>query len=179
MYITDMYRGIIQESQWSGPGTYLRQRIDQYALDKVVKKGRIWRLTYDGMPRRTAAPRMLERDARAARAAPERPEWLVARHRAAAARPEAGQVRRSGAQAAGAHVAGPARAHSRAVDAGWSRRRRRGARARADEGCRPADPHPGDPRQRDALQGGRPIVCRRLQGDWRRTPTSTSSCRRL
>ena len=26
MYITDMYRGIIQESQWSGPGTYLRQR---------------------------------------------------------------------------------------------------------------------------------------------------------
>ena len=59
MYITDMYRGIIQESQWSGPGTYLRQRIDQYALDKVVKNGRVWRLSYDGMPRRTAAPRML------------------------------------------------------------------------------------------------------------------------
>ncbi len=45
MYITDMYRGIIQESQWSGPGTYLRQKIDQYALDKIVKKGRIWRVT--------------------------------------------------------------------------------------------------------------------------------------
>jgi glucose/arabinose dehydrogenase len=59
MYITDMYRGIIQESQWSGPGTYLRQRIDQYALDKVVKRGRIWRLTYDGMSRRTEQPRML------------------------------------------------------------------------------------------------------------------------
>ena len=59
MYITDMYRGIIQESQWSGPGTYLRSRIDQYGLDKVVKHGRIWRLTYDGMPRRTAPPRML------------------------------------------------------------------------------------------------------------------------
>ena len=59
MYITDMYRGIIQESQWSGPGTYLRQRIDQYKLDKIVKKGRIWRLTYEGMPRRTAQPRML------------------------------------------------------------------------------------------------------------------------
>ena len=58
MYITDMYRGIIQESQWSGPGTYLRQRIDQYALDKVVKRGRIWRLTYEGMGRRTDAPRM-------------------------------------------------------------------------------------------------------------------------
>jgi len=59
MYITDMYRGIIQESQWSGPGTYLRQRIDQYGLDKVVRRGRIWRLTYEGMPRRTAQPRML------------------------------------------------------------------------------------------------------------------------
>jgi mono/diheme cytochrome c family protein/glucose/arabinose dehydrogenase len=59
MYITDMYRGIIQESQWSGPGTYLRQRIDQYKLDKVVKKGRIWRLSYEGMPRRTTQPRML------------------------------------------------------------------------------------------------------------------------
>ena len=60
MYITDMYRGIIQESQWSGPGTYLRQRIDQYGLDKVVRHGRIWRLTYEGMPRRTDAPRMLQ-----------------------------------------------------------------------------------------------------------------------
>jgi mono/diheme cytochrome c family protein/glucose/arabinose dehydrogenase len=58
MYITDMYRGIIQESQWSGPGTYLRRRIDQYALDKVVRHGRIWRLTYDGMARRTDVPRM-------------------------------------------------------------------------------------------------------------------------
>jgi glucose/arabinose dehydrogenase/mono/diheme cytochrome c family protein len=59
MYITDMYRGIVQESQWSGPGTYLRQRIDQYGLDKVVRHGRIWRLTYEGMPRRTDAPKML------------------------------------------------------------------------------------------------------------------------
>ena len=63
MYITDMYRGIIQESQWSGPGTYLRQRIDQYGLDKVVNHGRIWRLTYDGMPRRTDVPKMLDETA--------------------------------------------------------------------------------------------------------------------
>ncbi|MEO8521715.1 MAG: HEAT repeat domain-containing protein [Acidobacteriota bacterium] len=60
LYITDMYRGIIQESQWSGPGTYLRSRIDQYALDKVVRHGRIWRLTYEGLGRRTTPPRMLE-----------------------------------------------------------------------------------------------------------------------
>jgi mono/diheme cytochrome c family protein/glucose/arabinose dehydrogenase len=60
MHITDMYRGIIQEAQWSGPGTYLRQRIEQYQLDKIVRHGRIWRLTYDGMGRRTEKPRMLE-----------------------------------------------------------------------------------------------------------------------
>jgi mono/diheme cytochrome c family protein/glucose/arabinose dehydrogenase len=63
LYITDMYRGIIQESQWSGPGTYLRKRIDQYGLDKIVRHGRIWRLTYDGMGRRTTPPRMLAESA--------------------------------------------------------------------------------------------------------------------
>ncbi len=63
MYITDMYRGIIQESQWSGPGTYLRARIKQYGLDKVIGHGRIWRLTYEGMGRDTTAPRMLDETA--------------------------------------------------------------------------------------------------------------------
>jgi mono/diheme cytochrome c family protein/glucose/arabinose dehydrogenase len=63
MYITDMYRGIIQEYQWSGPGTYLRQKIDQYQLDKVVRHGRIWRLSFDGMGRDTTAPRMLDQPA--------------------------------------------------------------------------------------------------------------------
>ncbi len=60
MYITDMYRGIIQEYQWSGPGTYLRQKIEQYQLDKVVRHGRVWRLSYDGMARRSDPPRMLD-----------------------------------------------------------------------------------------------------------------------
>jgi mono/diheme cytochrome c family protein len=59
MYIVDMYRGIIQEAQWSGRGTYLRARINQYALDKVHSHGRIWRLTYEGMSRDTTRPRML------------------------------------------------------------------------------------------------------------------------
>ena len=58
MYITDMYRGIIQESQWSGPGTYLRRRIEQYGLDKVVRHGRIWRLSYEGLARDLRQPRM-------------------------------------------------------------------------------------------------------------------------
>ena len=63
MYITDMYRGIIQEYQWSGPGTYLRQKIDQYQLDEVVRHGRIWRLSYDGMGRDPNQPRMLDESA--------------------------------------------------------------------------------------------------------------------
>jgi mono/diheme cytochrome c family protein/glucose/arabinose dehydrogenase len=63
MYITDMYRGIIQEATWSGPGTYLRKKIEQYQLDKVVRHGRIWRLTYDGIERDRTRPRMLHETA--------------------------------------------------------------------------------------------------------------------
>ena len=48
LYIADMYHGIIQELEWSGPGSYLRAKIEQYQLDKVVNRGRIWRLRYDG-----------------------------------------------------------------------------------------------------------------------------------
>ena len=59
LYVVDMYRGIIQEATWSGPGTYLRARIDQYALDKVVRKGRVWRVTYEGRDRDRTPPRML------------------------------------------------------------------------------------------------------------------------
>jgi mono/diheme cytochrome c family protein len=50
VYVADMYHGIIQEREWSGPGTYLRAKIEQYQLDKVAHYGRIWRLRYDGRP---------------------------------------------------------------------------------------------------------------------------------
>jgi mono/diheme cytochrome c family protein len=50
LYIADMYHGIIQELEWSGPGSYLRAKIEQYQLDKVASYGRIWRLRYDGRP---------------------------------------------------------------------------------------------------------------------------------
>ncbi len=50
VYIADMYHGIIQDSQWTLPGSYLRRRIEQYQLDKVINYGRIWRLRYDGLP---------------------------------------------------------------------------------------------------------------------------------
>jgi mono/diheme cytochrome c family protein len=53
VYIADMYHGIIQELQWSGPGSYLRAKIEQYQLDKIAQHGRIWRLRYDG---RAAVP---------------------------------------------------------------------------------------------------------------------------
>ncbi len=60
MYIADMYHGIIQEGQWVQPGSYLRAKIEQYQLDKVVSLGRIWRLSYEGIERDQTIPRMDE-----------------------------------------------------------------------------------------------------------------------
>ena len=59
IYIADMYRGIIEGAPWAKEGTYLREKIEQYQLDKVLGHGRIWRLTYDGMARDRTQPRML------------------------------------------------------------------------------------------------------------------------
>ncbi|HSF54303.1 MAG TPA: discoidin domain-containing protein, partial [Algoriphagus sp.] len=60
MYIVDMYRGIIQEGNWTQEGSYLRTKIQQYQMDDIVGNGRIWRLTYDGMPRSKEKPRMYD-----------------------------------------------------------------------------------------------------------------------
>jgi mono/diheme cytochrome c family protein len=60
MYIVDMYHGIIQEGQWTPKGSYLRTKIDQYRLDKVVGLGRIWRITYDGKERDKKQAKMYE-----------------------------------------------------------------------------------------------------------------------
>ena len=59
MYIADMYRGMIEGAEWAREGTYLRAKIKQYQLDRIVRHGRIWRLTYDGIPRDKTQPRML------------------------------------------------------------------------------------------------------------------------
>ena len=59
LYIADMYRGIIEGAPWAKEGTYLRKKIDQYQLHKILGRGRIWRLTYDGMERDKTVPRML------------------------------------------------------------------------------------------------------------------------
>ena len=59
VYISDMYRGIIEGAPWAKEGTYLRKKIEQYQLHKILGNGRIWRLTYDGMERDRTQPRML------------------------------------------------------------------------------------------------------------------------
>ena len=56
LYIADMYHGIIQEGNWTRPGSYLRRKIDQYQLDKIINHGRIWRLRFDGVPMIPATP---------------------------------------------------------------------------------------------------------------------------
>ena len=48
MFVVDMYHGIIQESEWTPARSYLRQKIEQYRLERVVDRGRIWRLRFDG-----------------------------------------------------------------------------------------------------------------------------------
>ncbi len=47
LYLVDMYRGIIQEGNWTREGSYLRKVIHQYGLDKNIAHGRIWRLVHD------------------------------------------------------------------------------------------------------------------------------------
>ena len=60
VYICDLYRGVIEGAPWAKEGTYLREKIKQYQLDKVLGHGRVWRLTYEGMQPDRTRPRMLE-----------------------------------------------------------------------------------------------------------------------
>lgn len=59
LYIVDMARGIIQESNWTQKGSYLRGKIDYYGLSKVNQRGRIWRLVHDGY-KPSEMPKMLD-----------------------------------------------------------------------------------------------------------------------
>ena len=59
LYITDMYRGIIQEAAWVNEGSYLRKRVQQYQFDKVTGHGRVWRLTHN-TTKAVKQPRMYE-----------------------------------------------------------------------------------------------------------------------
>ncbi|MDO8348667.1 MAG: hypothetical protein Q7T30_00405, partial [Planctomycetota bacterium] len=58
LYFVDMYRGIIQESNWVRADSYLRPQVVELGLDENIGRGRIWRLVHDSR-RPVPAPRML------------------------------------------------------------------------------------------------------------------------
>ncbi len=60
LYICDMYHGIIQESEWTKAGSYLRGEIQKVGLEKNIKGGRIYRLVHDDFKPNFASPRMLD-----------------------------------------------------------------------------------------------------------------------
>ena len=62
-YIVDMYHGIIQESEWSGPGTYLGGIIEQKELYKNRGMGRIYRVVHEDHELDTQRPNMLNEPA--------------------------------------------------------------------------------------------------------------------
>lgn len=63
LYIVDMYRGIIQQGNWTKPGSYLRGVIEKYGLDKNIQRGRIYRLVHEDYERDTTKPNMLGKPA--------------------------------------------------------------------------------------------------------------------
>lgn len=58
-YIVDMYHGIIQESEWTQPGSYVAGKIAELGLDKIRGMGRIYRIVHDDYKPDTTKPNML------------------------------------------------------------------------------------------------------------------------
>jgi mono/diheme cytochrome c family protein len=58
-YIVDMYHGIIQESEWTKPDSYLGKIIAQKGLYKNRGMGRIYRVVHDGFKRDATRPDLL------------------------------------------------------------------------------------------------------------------------
>ena len=59
LYIVDMYRGIIQQANWTQKGSYLREQIEAHELQKEIGRGRIYRLRHEGFAP-GPAPHMLD-----------------------------------------------------------------------------------------------------------------------
>ncbi len=59
LYIVDMHRGIIQQGNWTKPGSFLRKVIDRMGFAENIGHGRIYRLVHDGY-RRGPKPHMLD-----------------------------------------------------------------------------------------------------------------------
>lgn len=62
LYIVDMYRGIIQESNWTKEGSKLRPVIIRKELDKNIGRGRIYRIVYEGIEP-DSKPNLLDKNA--------------------------------------------------------------------------------------------------------------------
>ena len=62
LYIVDMYRGIIQQGNWTQKGSFLRKKIDSLGLDKNIGRGRIYRVVHDGY-KQAPKPNMLNESA--------------------------------------------------------------------------------------------------------------------
>ncbi|GAB3707471.1 hypothetical protein GCM10027592_41660 [Spirosoma flavus] len=58
-YIVDMYHGIIQESEWTKPGSYLGKVIQQKGLYQNRGMGRIYRVVHDDFKRDNKKPNLL------------------------------------------------------------------------------------------------------------------------
>jgi mono/diheme cytochrome c family protein len=63
LYFLDMYHGIIQESNWTQEGSFLRKEILKYGLDKHINHGRIYRLVHDDYKPNFKPPHMLDETA--------------------------------------------------------------------------------------------------------------------
>lgn len=59
LYIVDMYHGIIQEGNWTGPKSYLRPQIQRLGLDKNINRGRIYRVVHESIPVNKTRPELL------------------------------------------------------------------------------------------------------------------------
>ncbi|MEP1490348.1 MAG: cytochrome C [Algibacter sp.] len=62
LYIVDMYRGIIQESNWTKKGSFLRPVIIRKELDKNIGKGRIYRIVHEDI-KPDKRPNLLDKSA--------------------------------------------------------------------------------------------------------------------
>ncbi|MDT0684977.1 DUF7133 domain-containing protein [Autumnicola psychrophila] len=59
LYIVDMHRGIIQQGNWTKPGSFLRKKIDSLGLAENVGHGRIYRVVHEDY-KPGPKPKMLE-----------------------------------------------------------------------------------------------------------------------
>ncbi|MCG9792259.1 DUF7133 domain-containing protein [Flavobacterium algicola] len=60
LYIVDMYHGIIQESNWTKEGSFLRPEILKKGLEKNVGRGRIYRVVHDKIKPNKTKPDLLD-----------------------------------------------------------------------------------------------------------------------